>query len=258
MHNSTRVCPKKFALSTIIPIPKNKRKSLNDFDNYRGIALSSVLGKTLDRILLKKHLHVFETSDLQFGFKKKHSTAQCTFMAKELIQYYTNAHSSVYSILLDASKAFDRVKYIKLFRLLSSKGLCPMVARFLALMYVNQVARVKWADYLTPTFDVTNGIKQGGVLAPILFTLYIDELLTRLKASGVGCHLGHIFMGALAYADDLMLLAPTLHALKRMLSITNDYSREFNISFNPDKSKLVIYDKDTNLDLSILFNGCII
>jgi hypothetical protein len=46
--------PKGFSLSTIIPIPKNKRKSLNDFDNYRGIALSSVLGKLLDRILLKK------------------------------------------------------------------------------------------------------------------------------------------------------------------------------------------------------------
>ena len=122
-------------------------------------------------------------------------------MAKELVQYYTNSQSSVYSILLDASKAFDRVKYVKLFKLLSSKGLCPLVARFLAVMYTYQIARVKWLDYLTPTFNVSNGVKQGRAISPILFGAYMNELLMRLKASGAGCYLGHIFMGALAYAD---------------------------------------------------------
>ena len=75
--------PSDLLLSTLVPIPKNKRKSLNDSNNYRAIALSSILGKLFDNILLVKCSSVFSTSDLQFGFKKKHSTSQCTFVVNE-------------------------------------------------------------------------------------------------------------------------------------------------------------------------------
>ena len=51
-------------------------------------------------------------------------------------------------------------------------------------------------------------MKQGGVLSPILFSVYIDELLTRLKHSGYGCMVGHVYCGAFAYADDIALVAP--------------------------------------------------
>ena len=75
-HGST---PEGLRLSTLIPIPKkNKRKSLNDSDNYRDIALSIVLGKLLYRILLTKYHDVFTTSDYQYCFKKQHSTVDGT------------------------------------------------------------------------------------------------------------------------------------------------------------------------------------
>ncbi len=79
-----------------------------------------------------------------------------------------------------------------------SKGLCPLVARFLALMYTEQGMRVKWEEYTSDYFAVSNGVKQGGVLSPHLFIIYLDELLGRLKHSGVGCHIGDRFVGALA------------------------------------------------------------
>lgn len=72
---------------SIVPIPKNERKSLNESANYRAIALSSVLGKLLDKILLCKCESIFTTSDLQYGFKKSHSTNQCTFVVSDVIQY---------------------------------------------------------------------------------------------------------------------------------------------------------------------------
>jgi hypothetical protein len=159
---------------------------------------------------------------------------------------------------LDASKAFDNVKYVKLFELLKEKGICPMVARFLAVMYGNQVARVKWGDYISPTFPVINGVKQGGVLSPILFGIYIDELLTRLKNKGVGCHVGQMFLGALAYADDIILLAPTRHALQCMLSVARSYSAEYNINFNPNKSKLIVFSDDKNTNVDMVFDGFIL
>jgi len=137
--------PQYLLLSTLVPIPKNKRKSLNNSDNYRAIALSSVVGKLLDTILLQNCSRVFQTSDRQYGFKQKHSTNQCTFVVNEVIQYYMNNNSNVLMTLLDASKAFDRVHYVKLFKLLISKKICPLVARFLIVLY-------------TTSHSVSNGV----------------------------------------------------------------------------------------------------
>jgi hypothetical protein len=151
--------PNEFLLSTIIPIPKSRRKSSCDSENYRGIALSSVLCKLIDHVILKSNRNIFQTSDMQFGFKPKHSTTQCTFVLNEVIQYYLNGGSDVYSILLDASKAFDRVHYVKLFRLLLDRGICPTIARFLAIMYTSQRIRIKWGDFYSDTHAVSNGVK---------------------------------------------------------------------------------------------------
>ena len=163
-----------FLLSVLIPIPKNKRKSLCDSDNYRAIALGSILSKLFDKVIMKKQENVLLTSNLQFGFKPNCSTMQCTFVAQECIQYYTNNGSDVFACLLDASKAFDRINYTKLFNILLERNMCPMIIRFLINQYTKQKLCVKWNTIESETFDVLNGVKQGGVLSPILFTVYID------------------------------------------------------------------------------------
>ncbi len=170
--------PTDMLLSTLVPMPKNRRKSLNNSDNYRAIALSSVMCKLLDKILLVKCQQVFATSDLQYGFKKNHSTNQCTFVVNEVIQYYISNSSNVFLTLLDASKAFDRVQYIKLFRLLMSKNICPVVARFLVVLYTNQTFRVLWCLHISNISNVSNGVKQGGVMSPLLFTLLYGRTFT--------------------------------------------------------------------------------
>ena len=160
--------PVDISTSTILPIPKDRKKYLHDSSNYRGIALNSPLGKILDHILLTSYKNIFQTSDRQFGFKAKHSTVQCPFVDKETLQYYITRGSSPLLLLLDASKAFDMVNYIKLFNLLIEEGICPLVARLSAVMYDRQQAQIKWRQSSSKTFRVTNGVKQGGVLSPVL------------------------------------------------------------------------------------------
>ena len=67
--------------------------------------------------------------------------------------------------------------------------------------------RVRWGDCFSEPFGVSNGVRQGGVLSPVLFAVYLDGLLEELSDSGVGCYWGHMFAGALCYADDIVILA---------------------------------------------------
>ena len=110
-------------------------------------------------------------------------------------------------------------------------------------MYSNQKLRVKWRDHYSDSFMVSNGVKQGGVLSPVLFGVYIDSLLFELKKSGYGCCVGPHFAGCLGYADDLVLLSPTKKGLKHMLDIADEFSKCFHVNFNGAKCQYVIFDR---------------
>ena len=107
-------------------------KSLNDSNNFGGIALSSTLGKMLGLIILKDNHNALSSSDMQFGFKPDSSTTQytCTFALSECINYYNSRDTAVQLVFLDATKAFDRVEYTKLFKPLLTKGLCPVMSHW--------------------------------------------------------------------------------------------------------------------------------
>jgi len=122
---------------------------------------------------------------------------------------------------LDASKAFNRVSHCKLFRLLFSRQVPALIVRVLINFYVGNFVRVQWCRIASDYFLACNGVKQGGVLSPILFCLYIDGLLVALSTAGVGCFMGSNFVDALAYADDIVLAKSTL---RMMLVICDNYN----------------------------------
>jgi len=77
---------------------------------------------------------------------------------------------------------------------------------------------------MTDYFIALNGVKQGAVLSPILQCVYVDVYVNILSKVGVGCFIGLHFVGALANVDDLVLLAPTASAMRKLLTICEDYS----------------------------------
>ena len=253
-------CPPSFICANIIPIPKGSKVNLSNSDKYRSIAISSLLGKILDHIIIERQSEALKTSHYQYGFKPNSSTVLCSTMVNETVQYYTeNGGKPVYVLLLDASKAFDKVAFNVLFNELKNRSVCPRITKLLYYMYTNQVCTVKWNNELSDCFNVSNGVKQGGVISSLLFSCYIDNLFSQLQHSGLGCHVGLSYAGAFGYADDIALLAPSLQCLKGMISICEEYARSHSITFNPNKSKLLCYNADlTGVVPQLYLNGEII
>ena len=84
-------------------------------------------------------------------------------------------------LLLDASKAFDKIEYSTLFNNLRGRNMCPVTLRLIMNMYISQKMQVRCSNVLSGRFTVGNGAKQGGILSPILFTVYLDSLIKTFK-----------------------------------------------------------------------------
>merc|ERR1712237_305329 len=138
--------------SVITSIPKNLKGNLCTDNNYRGIALCSALCKIIDLIIIDKYSDKLITSELQFAFKSDHSTSMCTSIFKDVCSYYQARNSDVYVCLLDASQAFDRVHYGKLFQLLSKRNIPVQVRRLLLDMYTRQKMTAIWNSSRSDTF----------------------------------------------------------------------------------------------------------
>ena len=149
--------------------------------------------------------------------------------------------NQVYFSLIDASKAFDRVSYIKLFNTLQALGVCALIIRVLYNMYTNSNMQVRWKSELSNVFPLMNSVNLGGCLSPMLFTLYLDGIIQKLKHSGIGCHIGRTYSGVFRYADDLAIASPTCFGLRQIIDICEEYASEMDLFFNTKKSKLLCY-----------------
>ena len=95
----------------------------------------------------------------------------CSMVLKEIISYYSNKGSDVYVCLIDASKAFDRVNFCKLFDILLRRKIPAYILRLIMDSYLSQKICVKWQDSLSDPLETSNGVKQGSVLSPKLFAV---------------------------------------------------------------------------------------
>ncbi len=137
---------------------------------------------------------------------------------------------------IDASKAFDQVTHAKLFFKMRQRGVPEYMVRILVYWYGHQLMRVKWGNKVSAPFRVSNGVRQRGILSPILFNLYMDELSEWLNICKTGCMIGNTLVNHIMYADDLVVFSPSSAGLQQLLTLCSDYGLEHDILYNPDKS----------------------
>ena len=247
--------PKQFRFGYMVPIVKDQQGNLMDLSNYRGITISPIASKLFEHVLKIVFSEYLETSESQFGFKKNSSTVHALHCLRQTVDYYVNNGSRVFCAFLDASKAFDRVVHAGLFTKLIKRNVPLVFIDVIISWYDGLACRVKWDDHFSDWFWVTAGVRQGGVLSPDFYSIYVDDLIQRLKDTLKGCYHFGIFAAALFYADDMAILAPSLKGLKSLLNICNDYCLEWDIGLNSKKSKLLYFGKRVEVKYDISFNG---
>ena len=118
-------------------------------------------------------------------------------------------NSPAYTCFLDASKAYDRVNHWTLFRKLLNRSIHILIVRMLSMFgYTKQELRIRWGADVSPYLTISNGVRQGGILSPSLFAVYIDDVSSLLNTSKIGCHIDDVCINHVFYADDLCLMAP--------------------------------------------------
>jgi hypothetical protein len=226
----------------VVPIMKNKTGDASDLSNYRPISLAAVVTKVLDGLLDRRLADNIKIHDLQFGFKPGLSTESAIFCLKQTVQYYTSRKTPVYACFLDLSKAFDLVSYNMLWKKLKCEtGLPSDVVSIFKYWYDNQRNCVKWAGSHSVDYGLKCGMRQGGLTSPRLFNLYINKLIEGLSSTYIGCHVGGVCFNSISYADDMVLLSPSIGALRKLLHMCEEYAVNHGLRYNSLKSEFMVF-----------------
>jgi hypothetical protein len=233
--------PSAFQYGVIVPLLKNKHGDASKLDMYRAITLSAVMSKLFEYVLLSLFGDSLVSDNLQFGFKKDSSCSHALFTFGETVKYFTSRGSKIFSVSLDASKAFDKVLHNGLFLKMLNKGIAPSFVQILSTWYRNLFCSVSWNSVISEAFIIKCGVRQGGVLSPYLFSFYIDALIEALRNSGYGVYIANCFAGCILYADDILLLSCSCQGLQKLLILCEIYAKKWDICFNPSKCQAITF-----------------
>ncbi|KAJ2950223.1 hypothetical protein O0L34_g11585 [Tuta absoluta] len=233
--------PPDFMKTLVVPIIKNKTGDASDKCNYRPISLATITAKVFDGVLDRQLDIHMNLHDAQFGFRAGLSTESAILALKHTVRYYTDRSTPVYACFLDLSKAFDLVSYEILWDKLEKSNLPSELICIFRHWYDNQVNIVRWAGEQSDEYRLDCGVRQGGLTSPKLFNLYMDQLIRELSSMHAGCSIDGVNVNNISYADDMVLLSPSISALRKLLQVCEAYADTHGLKYNIKKSELMVF-----------------
>ena len=237
------LAPNIWARGVINPIPKDSSKDPRVPLHYRGITLASCIYKLYCSILNSRLVIWAEQNGLvedeQNGFRKGRSCQDHLTSITNIIDTRRQYNQSTFVAFVDFRKAYDHIDRLRLWARLRQLGMPQKFLSVLQSLYSNVECSVRINGVCTEWFPVKIGLKQGCILSPVLFNLYINGLVERLKRSGLGVSVDGLKVALLIYADDLAILAESEEDLKAMLNELHKWSEEFAMDVNVEKTKIV-------------------
>ena len=238
--------PTQWNISAIIPL--HKKDSLFNPDNYRGISITSCLGKCFTAVMANRLINCIEHNNLmpetQAAFRKNTRTTDHIYTLQSIINKYCfSKKDKLFCCFVDFKKAFDSVWREALFYKLLKLGIHGNFYLLLKDMYNNTKTCISLGKGLTKAFDVDLGIKQGDCLSPILFNLYVNDIGEIFDTHCNPVSLETFNLNHLMFADDLLLLSETPQGLQNCLYRLEKYSKKWCLDVNIKKTKVVVFQK---------------
>ena len=164
--------------SKIITIYKNKGER-NDCNNYRGISLRSIVSKVFARVILIRLQKLAERiyPESQYGFRAERSTTDMIVSLRQLQEKCKEQHMPLYIAFIDRTKAFGLVRRDGLFKVLPKIGCPPKLQSMIVSFHTDRKGTAQFNGSLSEPFEIRSGVKQGCVLAPMLFGTFFGLLL---------------------------------------------------------------------------------
>ncbi|KAG6444153.1 hypothetical protein O3G_MSEX003217 [Manduca sexta] len=241
--------PRELMRTVVVSIPKYKKNNLSCLSNYRPISLSTITGKFFERLLQLVLAKTMKIDDAQFGFHPGLSTDSAIFCPKHTVRYYTIRNTSVYACFLDLSRAFDLVNYNLLWSELRQSGTHVDLVNLLRFCYENQINNVRWGDSFSDHYKLECGVRQGGLTSSDLFNILVNDLIVELRITNIGCHLGNLCVNKISYADDMVLLSPSIKGLRNLLVVCECYAESHGLKYNGKKTEILVFRFGKGLSL---------
>eukprot|EP00833_Pecoramyces_ruminatium_P010362 jgi/Orpsp1_1/1184394/evm.model.c7180000089342.1 len=179
--------PEDWNTASIVSLPK--KGDLTDCNNYRGISLINVGLKILSKIVTNRiSKYAFKHNFIrpeQFGFRNKEECISLYISIREICQRRKFKNKFTYLAFLDLKKAYDSVPTMNILMKLYKLGIRGKCHRFLSNLYLSSKARACFKGDLSNEFEIHRGVRQGCPLSPILFNLFINDVLDGCDKFGV-------------------------------------------------------------------------
>ena len=241
------IYPKSWSLDILTPLHKKNEKS--DPNNFRGIVVSSCLGKLFNKIL-QKRLEKFCNekniiNDIQGSGKANSRTCDHHLILRFLIDKYVNGQGKkLFACFVDLQKAYDTVPRIKLFySLLKNYSIGGKFLKTLQEIYKNNQLYVKLTDGLLKPFKTTIGVKQGCIFSPILFNLFINKITDIFDETCDPLKVNNLDLNCLLWADDLLLVSSSAKGLQSSLNKMETFYDNLGLKINIKKTEIIIFNK---------------
>ena len=241
--------PSQWANGIIIPI--YKKGDPENPNNYRGISLLSTISKCFTAILNRRLYDWLEKENKikenQAGFRKKYSTIDHVFTLHAIVQSQLNKKGrKLYVAFVDFKKAFDNVNHSKLLEVLYGEGVNGKFYNIIKSMYEKLMSCVRTGNQMSRSFKCTKGVRQGCVLSPTLFSVFINQLAVHISEfgkNGIQLLPGLIELFVLLFADDITLISSTPVGLQHQLNLLNQCCLSLKLEVNIDKTKIIVFRK---------------
>ena len=262
MRFSSGNYPTQWTSAYISPVYKSGDSSQPE--NYRGIAINSCIGKVFNSVLNSRLDNFLETNNIihnsQIGFCKKCRTSDHVFVLKTLIDKYINRKGGkLFACFIDLKKAFDTVIHEGIKYKLLKHNITGPFYNIIKNMYSKNSLCLRLNDQITPFFKSSIGVRQGDVLSPNIFKLFINDLPDMFVQCIDEVNVNNCRVDCLMYADDIVILSDTEKGLQKRLDILQAYCMKWCLNVNLNKTKVLVFNKTGKfIKCPIYFEGKVI